>query len=85
MPDDATPVRTNVRVQFGIRLRKLRLGMGRSQEELAQRAGLDRSYVGSVERGERNISLENICLLAKALELPPSALFENLQVPKWTR
>jgi transcriptional regulator with XRE-family HTH domain len=52
---------------FGERVRARREQLGLSQEELASRAGLHRTYVGSVERGERNISLENIHRLAKAL------------------
>jgi len=48
-------------------LRSTRLSTGISQEELAARAGLHRTYVGSVERGERNISLDNIERLAGAL------------------
>lgn len=61
---------------FGERLKELRHLAGISQEELADRAQLDRSYVGSVERGERNVSLENICKLARALAIEPSRLFD---------
>lgn len=57
----------DVRVRFGERLRELRSKKGISQEELAERAGLHRTYVSSVERGERNISLVNIEHLARAL------------------
>jgi transcriptional regulator with XRE-family HTH domain len=66
----------DVRVCFGNRLRFLRKQRDLSQERLAHLAGLDRSYVGGVERGERNISIENICILAGALKVPPSALLE---------
>lgn len=59
---------------FGQRLRKLRQAAGFSQEALAYAAELDRSYVGGVERGEYNISLLNICALARALEQPPHEL-----------
>lgn len=48
-------------------IRRLRKLTGLSQEELADRAGLHRTYISSIERGERNISLENIFLLANAL------------------
>ena len=67
--------RENVKSAFGHRLRELRRIRGWSQEEFALRVGLDRSYVGGVERGERNVSLENICLLAAALEISPADLF----------
>lgn len=61
---------------FGARLRELRVDRGISQEALASRSGLNRTYVGSVERGERNVSLVNIQRLAEALDAPPSALFD---------
>lgn len=67
----------NVKALFGQRLRELRRMRGWSQEEFALHAGLDRSYLGSVERGERNISLENISVLATALGVPAAELFLN--------
>lgn len=59
----------DIRVQFGERLREIRLKAGVSQEKLAELADLHRTYVSSVERGERNISLENIGRLAEALQI----------------
>jgi transcriptional regulator with XRE-family HTH domain len=57
-----------------MRLREIRLKKGLSQERLAELAGLHRTYVSSVERGERNISLENIDRLANALGEPMTKL-----------
>lgn len=54
---------------FAQRLRERRLALGMSQEGLAEMADLHRTYVGSVERGERNISLVNVERLAKALNM----------------
>lgn len=51
--------------------------MGFSQEELAHRTSLHRTYIGSVERGERNVSLVNIVAIAKALEMKASELLKN--------
>lgn len=64
----------NVFVRFGMRLREIRLKKQLSQERLAELAGLHRTYVSSVERGERNISLENIDRLANALGEPMAKL-----------
>ena len=61
---------------FGDRLRELRLHRGYSQEVLADRCGLHRTYVWSVERGERNIALQNICRLANALDVLPAELLQ---------
>lgn len=62
---------------FGSKVRCLRREKGISQEELAQLSCLDRSYIGSVERGERNISLSNIEKIAKALNVNIQELFAN--------
>lgn len=67
-----------VRHTFGSQLKALRLAKTVSQEELALRCGLDRSYVGQVERGERNLTLENIYKIADGLGVPPSALLQPL-------
>jgi transcriptional regulator with XRE-family HTH domain len=59
---------------FGKHLVKLRKGRGWSQEKLALESGLARSYVGGIERGQRNIALLNICILAEALDVHPSEM-----------
>ena len=61
--------------QFGTRVRALRTKRGWSQEELASRAGLHWTYVGGIERGERNPSLRNILRLARALQVSAKDLF----------
>ena len=62
--------------RFGLRVRQLRTERGQTQEALAYGCGLDRSYIGGVERGERNISLVNVWLLAEALGVEPSVLLK---------
>ena len=65
----------NVKKQFGAAVRLRRNHLAISQEELAGRAGLHRTYISDVERGARNVSLESIHRLADALAVPASALF----------
>jgi CheY-like chemotaxis protein/DNA-binding XRE family transcriptional regulator len=64
---------------FGAAVRFRRDHLGISQEELAGRAGLHRTYISDVERGARNVSLESINRLATALEFPLSSLFLHLE------
>jgi transcriptional regulator with XRE-family HTH domain len=63
------PLETDIRVRFGRRLREIRQERGLSQEELAFKAGLHRTYVSSAERGQRNVGLVNVERLAQALDI----------------
>ena len=65
--------------KFGRKIRQQRQACGLSQEELAERCGLHRTYIGGIERGERNLALLNILKLAAALKVPPSQLMEGLE------
>jgi len=64
--------------KLGERIRSLRKEAGLSQEELADAAGLHRTYIGAIERGERNISLINIVQLARALRVKTADLLEGV-------
>jgi len=64
--------------KLGKKIREERVAMGLSQEDLASAAGLHRTYIGSVERGERNVSLQNIVAIARALSISPSTLLEGI-------
>lgn len=64
------------RRDFGLRVRVLRQEASLSQEALARRAGIHRTYVSSLECGHRNVSLDIILKLATALEVPPRRFFE---------
>jgi len=68
-----------VAAAFGGRVRKRRQELGWSIERLAEKAGLHWTYVGSVERGERNVSLLNICKLAAALDITAGDLMRGLE------
>lgn len=61
-------------VAFGDKVRKLRKEKGLSQEELSFKADLHRTYIGMIERAEKNITLTNIEKIAKALDVQPSEL-----------
>ncbi len=69
--------KTLARVEFGKSIREKRHSLNFTQEELAEKANLHPTYVGSVERGERNIALENIIILAKALKCSPKDLMPD--------
>lgn len=65
-------------MRFGKKLRKIRESLGLSQEAFADKCGLDRTYVGGVERGERNISLKNIDVIAKSIGMPVSKMMDGV-------
>ncbi|NOQ75435.1 MAG: helix-turn-helix domain-containing protein [Crocinitomix sp.] len=69
---------SDILVQFGNKVRELRKAKGLSQEELAYKANLHRTYIGMIERAEKNITLENIKKLANAFDVRLKVLFENL-------
>ncbi len=66
-----------IKVTFGQRVRELRTQKGLSQEGLALTCDLDRTYIGGIERGERNVSLVNIQKIAVALGVPVRELFSG--------
>jgi transcriptional regulator with XRE-family HTH domain len=68
----------DIRLRFGKAVRRRRHDLGVSQEEFADMCGLDRTYVGGIERGERNVALVNIERIAKALKLSLSQLFRGV-------
>lgn len=63
--------------RFGNRVRVERERLGVSQEELADRAGMHRTYLGGVERGERNVGLLNVIRIARALGVEPADLLKD--------
>lgn len=66
---------------FGERVRARRHELGESQEALADACGLHWTFVGQVERGQRNISLHNILKLAEGLQIDPGKLVQGLKAP----
>ncbi len=68
----------DIRARFGRKVRKLRLQHGWTQVDMAEKLGLDRSYLADVERGNRNISILNLDVIAKGFGLSLSRLFSKL-------
>ena len=69
---------SNILTRFGKRVRELRKSQGYSQESFAAECGLDRTYLGGIERGERNVALRNIEAIANALMISISELTQGL-------
>jgi transcriptional regulator with XRE-family HTH domain len=67
---------TKIRRLFGQRIKKIRKEKGISQEELAFSCGLHRTYISDVERGTRNVSIDNIYKISRALDIPLKYLFD---------
>lgn len=67
----------DVRNLFGKRVRERRLALGLTQQELADRAGLHRSYIGEIELGRRNVTLKSAVKIAKALQVDVASLLER--------
>ena len=67
---------SNINKQLGLRIRHYRLKKGWSQEELAFESDLHRAYIGQIERGEKNIGIQNLEKLAKAFKISPSKLLD---------
>ena len=65
--------------RFGQRVRELREAKGMSQEEFAAVCGLDRTYISGIERGKRNVSLQNIQIISKALGARLVELFDGIE------
>lgn len=76
--EDSASMENDPRKQYGRIVRSLRQKAGLSQESLAELSGLHRTYVGAVERGERNVSLLNIAALARALDVPVSRTLRGI-------
>ena len=68
----------DIRVRFGNALRQKRTKLGVSQEAFADMCSLDRTYIGGIERGERNVALVNIEKIAKTLRLTIAELFRGV-------
>lgn len=68
--------KNSIQIQFGKKVRELRLERGYSQEAFAFECGLHRTYIGCIERGEKNVTITNIEKIAKALKVDIGHLFK---------
>ena len=75
MPHNLATNNTGHQMRFGSSIKNARISLGLSQEKLAQRSNLHRTYISDVERGARNLSLYSIVRLASALQISVSSLF----------
>ena len=73
--------KSSVHEEFGRRVRSRRHALGLTQEQIAERSGLHWTYVGQVERGERNLSLTNLLRIADSLDADPGELVAGLKPP----
>jgi transcriptional regulator with XRE-family HTH domain len=73
--DEQSPTAEKMLVDFGLRLKQLRLEKELSQEQLGMLAQLDRTYISGIERGVRNVGVINIFRIAQALKISPTELF----------
>lgn len=69
---------SNLSIEIGQRIRNYRIQQKMSQEELAERCGLHSTYIGQLERGEKNATIESISKIAAGLDISLSTLFENI-------
>lgn len=77
-PDHGSRLVGDIRHKFGQAVRKRRQKLGVSQEEFAEMCGLHRTYMGGIERGERNVSLINIQKVARAFKISLAELFRGI-------
>lgn len=73
---------TGFAIEFGFRIRTLRKDRGLSQEDLAHAAGLHRTHISLIERGQRSVRIETIEALALALRIQPGELMPDIELPK---
>lgn len=78
LPSEERPL---VLTSFGAAVRRYRTEQGFSQEAFADECGIDRSYIGGVERGERNIALVNVARIIATLGMQPSEFFKAMDKP----
>lgn len=72
-------MKKRVTTRFGERVRQRRIELGISQEELAARAGVHRTYIGMIERAEKNVTLESIEKICKALNVSLGDFFKDFE------
>jgi transcriptional regulator with XRE-family HTH domain len=70
-------MKREILIKFGKKVRNMRINLGLSQEKLASRAGVHRTYIGMIERAEKNITLENIQKVCRALNIKIGDFFSG--------